>query len=51
MAIVPIAANTVAYASFLKAEPERAALIVFTSTIFAIVYIPMMVSFVLPHLI
>lgn len=48
MSIVPIAANTVAYATFLKAEPERAAFIVFTSTIFAILYIPLMTSFVLP---
>ncbi|MFO0971790.1 MAG: AEC family transporter [Candidatus Saccharimonadales bacterium] len=48
MAIVPIAANTVAYASFLKAEPERASLIVFASTIFAIAYIPLMTSFILP---
>src|SRR5690606_25831099 len=48
MSIVPIAANTVAYATFLKTEPERAALIVFVSTIFAIVYIPLMTSFVLP---
>jgi len=51
MSIVPIAANTVAYASFLRAEPQKAALIVFTSTIFAIVYIPIMVSIVLPRII
>ena len=51
MSIVPIAANTVAYATFLKAEPERAAFIVFTSTIFAIVYIPLMISFVLPRVV
>lgn len=51
MSIVPIAANTVAYATFLKAEPERAAFIVFTSTIFAIAYIPLMTSFILPTLV
>lgn len=51
MSIVPIAANTVAYATFLKSEPERAAFIVFTSTIFAIGFIPVMTSFVLPHLV
>lgn len=51
MSIVPIAANTVAYATFLKAEPERAAFIVFTSTIFAIAYIPLMISFVLPRVV
>lgn len=51
MSVVPIAANTVAYATFLKAEPERAAFIVFTSTIFAIGFIPVMTSFVLPHLV
>jgi predicted permease len=51
MSIVPIAANTVAYATFMKAEPERAAFIVFSSTIFAIGFIPVMTSFVLPHLI
>lgn len=51
MSIVPIAANTVAYATFLRAEPERAAFIVFSSTLFAIVYIPLMISFVLPTII
>lgn len=51
MSIVPIAANTVAYAVFLKAEPERAAFIVFASTIFAIIYIPVMTSFVLPMIV
>lgn len=51
MSIVPIAANTVAYATFLKSEPERAAFVVFTSTIFAIVFIPLMTSFVLPHVV
>ncbi len=51
MSIVPIAANTVAYATFLKAEPERAAFVVFASTIFAIIYIPIMTSFVLPAIV
>lgn len=51
MSIVPIAANTVAYATFLKAEPERAAFTVFTSTIFAILYIPLMTSLILPYLV
>ena len=51
MSIVPLAANTVSYAAFLKAEPQRAAFAVFSSTIFALVYIPMMVSLVLPRLI
>jgi predicted permease len=51
MSVVPIAANTVAYATFLKAEPERAAFIVFSSTIFAIGFIPVMTSFVLPQLV
>jgi predicted permease len=51
MSIVPLAANTVAYATFLNAEPERAAFAVFSSTIFALVYIPLAVSFVGPHLI
>lgn len=51
MSVVPIAANTVAYATFLKSEPERAAFIVFTSTIFAIVFIPLMTSLVLPHVV
>jgi len=51
MSIVPIAANTVAYASFTKVEPQRAAFIVFSSTVFAIAYIPIMISFVLPLII
>lgn len=51
MSIVPLAANTVAFASFLKAEPERAAFAVFASTSFALLYIPVMTSLVLPRLI
>ncbi len=51
MSIVPLAANTVAYATFLKTEPERAAFIIFASTVFAIIYIPIMTSFVLPHIV
>ena len=44
MSIVPLAANLVAFATELKAQPEKAALAVFLSTIFALFYIPFMVS-------
>jgi malate permease and related proteins len=40
MAIVPLAANTVAYAAELKTQPEKAAIAVFFSTLLALVYIP-----------
>ncbi len=43
--IVPIAANTVAMASALKVEPEKAALLVFASTVFALIYIPLIVNY------
>lgn len=43
--LVPLAANTVAYASELKAHPEKAALVVFASTAFALIYIPSMILF------
>ena len=44
MAIVPLAANTVAYATELKVHPEKAALAVLLSTIFALFFIPLMTS-------
>ncbi|MFH2021029.1 MAG: AEC family transporter [archaeon] len=42
--MVPIAANTVAYATELKTHPEKAAVAVFLSTLFALFYIPLMYS-------
>lgn len=45
MSIVPIAANTVAFASALKAQPEKASLAVLLTTVFALFYIPMIVTF------
>lgn len=50
VATVPLAANTVAFATELKAHPEKAAVAVLLSTIFAIIYIPMVVSYLLPFL-
>lgn len=50
ISIVPLAANTVAYATLLKSEPEKAAFMVFISTLFALVYIPLLVSVLLPRL-
>jgi predicted permease len=41
MSIVPLAANTVVYATQLKAQPEKASLAVFLSTLFALIYIPL----------
>lgn len=42
MAIVPMAANTVAYATELKAHPEKASLAVLLSTLIALIYVPLM---------
>ncbi|MDO8648661.1 MAG: AEC family transporter [Candidatus Peregrinibacteria bacterium] len=44
LAIVPMAANTVAFASALHAHPDKAATAVFLSTIVALFSIPVMVS-------
>ncbi|OGJ49233.1 hypothetical protein A2229_03885 [Candidatus Peregrinibacteria bacterium RIFOXYA2_FULL_33_7] len=44
MAIVPLAANTVALATELKVHPDKAALAVIISTLFALFYIPLMTS-------
>ncbi len=41
MAIVPLAANTVAYATELDAHPEKASFAVLLSTLFALFYIPL----------
>ena len=45
LGLVPLAANTVAYASNLKLSASEAALAVLLSTIFALFYIPFMLSF------
>ena len=47
LSIVPLAANTVAFATELKAEPEKAALAVGLSTLFALFYIPLIAVFFL----
>jgi len=44
MATVPLAANTVAFATELKAQPEKASLTVLLSTLFALFYIPLVVT-------
>ncbi len=41
MSIVPLAANTVAYATELNAHPEKASFAVLLSTLFALIYIPL----------
>lgn len=41
ISIVPLAANTVAYATELNAHPEKASLAVLLSTLFALFYIPL----------
>ncbi len=45
MSIVPLAANTVAFATELNAQPEKASLAVLLSTLFALFYIPFIVTF------
>ncbi len=44
IAACPLAANTVAYATLLKTEPEKAGIAVLLSTIFALFYIPTLVA-------
>lgn len=44
MATVPLAANTVAFATELKAQPEKASMAVLLSTLFALFYIPLVAS-------
>lgn len=41
LSISPLAANTVSYASLLKVQPQKAALAVLLSTLFALFYIPL----------
>jgi len=48
LSIVPLASNTVAFATQLKAIPEKAAFTVLASTLFALLYIPLFVAFVFP---
>ncbi|MBI5134719.1 AEC family transporter [Candidatus Uhrbacteria bacterium] len=40
LSVVPLAANAVAFATELKVHPEKTAIAVFLSTLFALVYIP-----------
>lgn len=47
LSVVPIASNTVAFATKLKAHPEKAAFTVLLSTLFALIYIPVFVAYVL----
>jgi malate permease and related proteins len=44
ISIVPLPGNAVAYASLLKIHPEKAAIAVFISTIFALIYIPIFIN-------
>jgi hypothetical protein len=43
-----MASNTVAFATQLNAIPEKAAFTVLASTIFALLFIPLFVTFVFP---
>ncbi len=44
LSIAPIATNTVAFATELNAQPEKAALTVFLSTLFALFYVPLIAT-------
>lgn len=44
MSIVPIAASTVVFATILKAHPEKVSVAVLSTTLFALFYIPLLVS-------
>lgn len=48
LSIVPLPANAVALGTQLKVHPEKAAAAVFLSTLFALVYIPLMVGVLFP---
>ncbi len=48
LSIVPLASNTVAYAADLNVVPEKAALTVFLSTLFSLLFIPLFIAFVFP---
>ncbi len=48
MAIVPLAANTVAFAAKLNTYPEKTAVTVLISTLLAAVYIPIFVALIFP---
>ncbi len=47
LAIVPLAASTVAFATEFKAVPEKAATAVLLSTLIALLYIPLMIAWFL----
>ena len=44
VSIVPLAVNTVVVASLFNIQPEKAATAVLLSTIFALIYVPLMVN-------
>jgi predicted permease len=44
LSLAPMAVTSVIYATLLKAEPEKTAAAVFLSTLFAIFYVPLMIS-------
>lgn len=45
ISIVPLAVNTVVVASLLQCQPEKAATSVMLSTLFALIYVPLMATF------
>ncbi len=47
ISVVPIAANTVAYATILRAHPEKASVAVLLTTLFALFYIPLITIYFL----
>ncbi len=50
LSVVPLASNTVAFATQLNTHPEKAALTVLLSTLFAIGYIPLFIFLIFPLL-
>ncbi len=44
LSIVPLAANLVAFSTELRAQPEKASLVVFLSTLVALIYIPLLTT-------
>jgi predicted permease len=51
MSIVPLASNTVAFATKLGVHPEKSAITVLASTLFVLFYIPLFVTFIFPWIV
>ncbi len=44
LSVMPLAANLVAFSTELRAQPEKASLVVFLSTLVALIYVPLLIT-------